>query len=106
MYATASLYRIAPRRSASRGGSRRAERAKTIDKVSAAKNEATADMMADFAKSGTDGVPSNGEVEGPPRSAHQAPRAHTVFPRPRRVANKRSRTPPTIVRGRPSRSPI
>jgi hypothetical protein len=25
---------------------------------------------------------SNGEVEGPPRSAPSAPRAHTVFPRP------------------------
>jgi hypothetical protein len=43
-------------------------------------------------------VTSNGEVEGPPRSAHQAPRAHTVFPRPRRVTTSRSRTPPTIVR--------
>ena len=41
---------------------------------------------------------SNGEVEGPPRSARQAPRAHTVSPRPRRVAtHRRSRTPPTIV---------
>jgi len=41
---------------------------------------------------------SNGEVEGPPRSASQAPRAHTVFPRPRRVTTYCSRTPPTIVR--------
>jgi hypothetical protein len=41
---------------------------------------------------------SNGEVEGPPRSAHQAPRAHTVSPCPRRVTSHRSRTPPTIVR--------
>src|SRR5689334_12423759 len=31
------------------------------------------------------GVLSNGEVEGPPRSATQAPRAHTLFSRPRRV---------------------
>jgi hypothetical protein len=44
---------------------------------------------------------SNGEVEGPPRSADQAPRAHTVFPRPRRVTNSHSRSPPTIVRRRP-----
>jgi len=43
---------------------------------------------------------SNGEVEGPPRSPDQAPRAHTVFPRPRRVSTDRSRTPPTIVRCR------
>ena len=43
-------------------------------------------------------APSNGEVKGPPRSAHQAPRAHTFLPRPRRVATHRSRTPPTIVR--------
>ena len=43
-------------------------------------------------------LPPNGEVEGPPRSAHQAPRAHTVFPRPRRGTTDRSRTPPTIVR--------
>src|ERR1700730_12092057 len=44
--------------------------------------------------------PHNGEVEGPPRSARQVPRAHTVLPRPRRVTTHRSRTPPTIVRGR------
>src|ERR1700730_7200512 len=42
---------------------------------------------------------SNGEVEGPPRSEQCAPRAHTVFPRPRRLTTYRSRTPPTIVRG-------
>ena len=42
--------------------------------------------------------PSNGEVEGPPRSANQAPRAHTFFPRPRRGHADRSRTSPTIVR--------
>ena len=47
---------------------------------------------------GTATMPSNGEVEGPPRSTHRAPRAHTVFPRPRRVTSHRSRTPPTIVR--------
>jgi hypothetical protein len=47
-------------------------------------------------------VPSNGEVEGPPRSAYQAPRAHTVFPRPRRVPTGRSRTPSTIVRSHQS----
>ena len=41
---------------------------------------------------------SNGEVEGPPRSAHQAPRAHNLFPRSRRVTTHRSRSPPTIVR--------
>jgi hypothetical protein len=43
---------------------------------------------------------TNGEVEGPPRSADQAPRAHTVFQRPRRVTTNASRTPPTIVRQR------
>jgi len=41
---------------------------------------------------------SNGEVEGPPRSADQAPRAHTVSQRPRCVTTHRSRPPPTIVR--------
>jgi hypothetical protein len=89
MYATASLYRIAPRRSASRGGSKRAERAKAIDKVSAAKIDATADIMADFVKSGTDGVPSNVELERPTadsgcalgaqntQGAHSAPLEHS-----------------------------
>jgi hypothetical protein len=44
-------------------------------------------------------VPSpNGEVEGPPRSAQQAPRAHAVFQRPRCETTHRSRSPPTIVR--------
>src|SRR5215472_12929054 len=42
----------------------------------------------------------DGEVEGPPRSPQQAPRAHTVFLRPRRVPTRRSQTPPTIVRRR------
>src|SRR5262245_28521310 len=42
--------------------------------------------------------PPNGEVEGPPRSAQQAPRAHTVVPRSRRGDTGRSRSPPTIVR--------
>jgi|HubBroStandDraft_4_1064222.scaffolds.fasta_scaffold05915_6 hypothetical protein len=41
---------------------------------------------------------SNGEVEGPPRSVHQAPRAHIVFLRPQGDRADRSRTPPTIVR--------
>src|SRR5215469_4482644 len=41
--------------------------------------------------------PPNGEVEGPPRSAHQAPRVHTLFQRPRRHY-RLSRSPPTIVR--------
>src|SRR5580765_5341713 len=100
MYATASLYRIASRRSASRGGSKRAERAKTIDKVSAAKNEATADIMADFVKSGTGGVPSNGGVERPPRSVSSATRAHNFSQRSRRAPRRLSRTAPTIVRGR------
>src|ERR1700683_4263697 len=40
---------------------------------------------------------SNGEVEGPPRSAQMEPRVHTVFPHPRRHY-RASRTPPTIVR--------
>ena len=48
---------------------------------------------------------SNGEVEGPPRSAHQAPRAHNIPKRPRRVTTHRSRSPPTIVRGRERQSP-
>jgi len=42
-------------------------------------------------------VPANGEVEGPPKSADQAPRAHTVPRRLRRVNHHRSRSPPTIV---------
>jgi hypothetical protein len=42
----------------------------------------------------------NGEVGGPRRSATQAPRAHAVFPRPRRATTDRSRSPPTIVRRR------
>src|SRR5205807_2138748 len=41
---------------------------------------------------------SNGQVEGPHRSTNHAPRAHTVFPRPRRETVGASRTPPTIVR--------
>ena len=40
---------------------------------------------------------SNGEVEGPHRSARSEPRAHTVFQRPRRHY-RASRPPPTIVR--------
>src|SRR5437764_12876534 len=43
--------------------------------------------------------PSNGEVEGPRRSARRAPRAHTVFPRPRRVATHPSRTLQPLVGG-------
>src|SRR2546423_745741 len=42
--------------------------------------------------------PSNGEVERPPTDARSAPRAHTVFPRPRRVTSHASRPAPTIVR--------
>src|SRR2546429_4467595 len=42
---------------------------------------------------------SNGEVEGPPRSARSEPRVHTVFPHPRRHYRV-SRPPPTIVRRR------
>jgi hypothetical protein len=41
---------------------------------------------------------SNGEVEGPRRSANQAPRAHTQPSRPRRETTDVSRTPRTIVR--------
>jgi hypothetical protein len=41
--------------------------------------------------------PPNGEVEGLPTSANQAPWAHAVFPRPRRHY-RLSRLPPTIVR--------
>ena len=42
-------------------------------------------------------MPSNGEVEGPRRSARSEPRGHTVFAHPRRHY-RLSRTPPTIVR--------
>src|SRR5881227_3662702 len=65
---------------------------------------------------------SNGEVEGPTdvagraqversslvpaRAADQAPRAHTVFRRPRRQTDHVSRTPRTIVRSHPHRSPL
>ena len=42
-------------------------------------------------------VAPNGEVEGPDDHARLEPRAHTVFPRPRRHY-RASRTPPTIVR--------
>src|SRR6267154_4278680 len=53
---------------------------------------------------------SNGEVEGPDDHARQAPRAHNLFPRPRRQTAIASRPPPTIVRphgalGRVSRLP-
>jgi hypothetical protein len=44
-------------------------------------------------------VTSNGEVEGPGARVRLEPRAHTVFPRPRRATTHRSRTPPTIVSG-------
>jgi len=43
---------------------------------------------------------ANGQVEGPPRSAHQAPRAHNIFQRPRPVTTYRSRSTRTIVRRR------
>jgi hypothetical protein len=41
---------------------------------------------------------SNGEVEGPPRSARSSAVGAQSLPRPRRVTTDRSRTPPTIVR--------
>src|SRR5947207_2135695 len=41
---------------------------------------------------------SNGEVERPPDGVGSAPRAHTVFPRPRRTTTHVSRPAPTIVR--------
>ena len=66
--------------------------------------------------------PSNGEVEGPDEAsgrtqversssvvleaAGRAPRAHTVFRRPRRQTDHVSRTPRTIVRSHPHRSPL
>src|SRR5882757_1544099 len=40
----------------------------------------------------------NGEVERPRTSAGSAPRAHTVFQRPRRTTTHASRPAPTIVR--------
>src|SRR5262245_46671459 len=43
---------------------------------------------------------SNGEVEGPPENAQLEPRVHTVFRRTRHVTIGRSRSSPTIVRGR------
>src|SRR5205823_89561 len=43
---------------------------------------------------------SNGEVEGPGTHVDQAPRAHTVFPRPRRQTDRASRPPRTIVSSR------
>jgi hypothetical protein len=49
-------------------------------------------------------VAHNGEVEGPPSSATEAPRAHNVFQRPRRAHTRRSRTPPTIVSWRAHQS--
>jgi hypothetical protein len=48
---------------------------------------------------------SNGEVEGPPRSARLEPRVHNFFQHPRRHY-RRSRTPPTIVRSHPHRLPL
>jgi hypothetical protein len=42
--------------------------------------------------------PSNGEVEGPPRSASPWRRGRTFSQRPRRQPAGASRTPPTIVR--------
>jgi hypothetical protein len=42
---------------------------------------------------------SNGEVEGPLRSARSSAAGAQFLPRPRRVTTDRSRTPPTIVRG-------
>src|SRR5438876_4382918 len=42
--------------------------------------------------------PSNGEVEGPHRSARMEPRANNVFQRPRRQTRRASRPTPSIVR--------
>ena len=42
-------------------------------------------------------VRSNGEVEGPPISTHQASRAHTVFPHSRRATTHRSGTPQQLL---------
>jgi hypothetical protein len=39
----------------------------------------------------------NGEVEVPPETPDQAPRAHKFSQRQRHVPTSRSRTPPTIV---------
>jgi hypothetical protein len=49
-------------------------------------------------------VPSNGEVEGPHRSAGPRRRGRTISQRPRRQTKSASRTPPTIVRSHPHRS--
>ena len=64
----------------------------------------------------------NGEVEGPdeasgrtqversspgvPDAAERAPRAHNLLQRPRRQTDHASRTPRTIVRSHPHRSPL
>ena len=45
-------------------------------------------------------VPSNGEVERPPRSVSSGTRAHNFSQRSRRAPRRLSRTAPTIVRGR------
>ena len=44
---------------------------------------------------------SNGEAERPADAARSAPRAHTVFQRPRRTTTYASRPAPAIVRGQP-----
>jgi hypothetical protein len=49
-------------------------------------------------------VPSNGEAEGPHRSAGHWHRGRTISSRPRRQPRSASRTPPAIVRARPHRS--
>jgi len=47
-------------------------------------------------------MPANAKVEGPHRGARSEPRAHTVFPRPRRDYGA-SRPLPTIVRSQDPR---
>ena len=49
-------------------------------------------------------VPSNGEVEGPHRSAGPQRRGRTISQRPRRQTRSASRTPPAIVRRRQHQS--
>jgi len=71
-----------------------------VDGEDAERDEYLTRQCDDIACTGRHGgsAASNGEVDGPPRSAYRAPRAHTVLPRPRRVTTDRSRTPSTIVR--------
>src|SRR5437763_6788642 len=55
---------------------------------------------AELTSSSLPNSPSNGEAERPCTSARLAPRAHAVFPRPRRIPTGASRPAPAMVRRR------